>query len=311
MTGGSHRPTFRERFRAWWEGYYLPEEEEDSYPDDQPLMLTELAPKELSVEDVDDPNKIWSRWRIEAAEQIWGRDFLIPGGAEYSVQLAKPLSLGPSVSLVDLSAMLGGGTRALVDAFGVWVTGLEGDADLADEGNQRSRQRDMEKKAPIRWYEPARVELKAGSFDRVLARDLMFLMPDREKEQLLESVHRGLKEKGHLLFTDLVLKDDGPASDLVQNWGRRELQTPHPWSIDRLMAKLVALDFDVRICEDETDHYRGFILQAFADLVSKLENRSIPRNIQRKVFEEAERWAARMTALDKGGLRSYRVHAFK
>jgi cyclopropane fatty-acyl-phospholipid synthase-like methyltransferase len=308
---GPRGSTFRDRFIAWWEGYYLPEEDDEPPADDRPLMLTERAPPaEPTVAEVDDPNKIWSRWRIEAAEHIWGRDFVIPGGAEYAVKLAKPLGLGPATSLVDLSAMLGGGTRAMVDAFGVWITGLEADPDLAEEGDKRSRQRDLENKAPIRAYDPARVELKTASFDRVFSRDLIYLLPDREKELLLTAVHRGLKEKGHLLFTDLVLKDDAP-TEIAQNWARRERPQAHPWSVDRMMAKLSALDFDVRICEDETDYYRSYILQAFADLVAKLEARAIPKAIQAKVFEEAERWAARMTAIDKGGLRSYRIHAIK
>jgi SAM-dependent methyltransferase len=309
MSGNRIRHSFGDRFRAWWEGYYL-DEVEDDFASTEPTLSGDSAEiyTEKTVAEVDDRSKIWSRWRVEAAEQIWGHDFLGPGGAEFIVYLAKPMALTPSVSLLDLSAKLGGGARAIANAFGCWVTGLEPDSDLAEEGGLRSKKEDMDKKAPIRDYLPDQVELKPKSFECVFADDLFYQLAD--KERLLSAVHKGLKAKGQLLFTDLLVDGDG-TSEALQKWVSRTEPRPHLWSVARMQATLETIGFDVRIAEDYTATYRGQILRAFARLVDNLQNRSIPKHLRPRVFEEAELWALRMEAIDKGGLRAYRFHAFK
>lgn len=309
MTGNRSRHTFGDRFRAWWEGYYL--EDDDAFDSGtEPTLSIDSGDTytEKTVAEVDDRNKIWSRWRVEAAEQIWGHDFIGPGGAEFIVYLAKPMALNSSISLLDLSAKLGGGARAIANAFGCWITGLEPDSDLAEEGNKRSKQADMEKKAPIRDYLPNQVELKTKSFECVFADDLFYTLPD--KEALLKAVHKGLKTKGQFLFTDLLLEGNGD-NEPFRKWVARTEPRAQPWTIERMKDTLETIGFDVRIAEDYTATYRSQILSAFAGLVDKLQRRAIPKNIRPRVFEEAELWALRMDAIDKGGLRAYRFHSFK
>jgi SAM-dependent methyltransferase len=218
------------------------------------------------------------------------------------------MALNSSISLLDLSAKLGGGARAIANAFGCWVTGLEPDSDLAEEGGKRSKQADMDKKAPIRDYVPDQVELKASSFEAVFADDLFYMVPD--KERLLQAVHNGLKPKGHFLFTDLLIEGDGE-NEALRKWIGRSEPKAQPWSVDQMKERLETIGFDVRIAEDYTPTYRGQILSAFAELVDKLQRRAIPKHIRPRVFEEAELWALRMDAIDKGGLKAYRFHSFK
>src|SRR6185437_6971509 len=80
---------FQRRFHAWWEGIELAPEQNfvrEAVPEavTTPLEFPE-TPEELA--------RIWAPRRIEAAELIWGDDFITPGGAEYAVTLAKPLGL--------------------------------------------------------------------------------------------------------------------------------------------------------------------------------------------------------------------------
>jgi hypothetical protein len=67
--------------------------EPQAAPEPQPI----LSP-EISLAEDDDP--IWPRARIAVAEALWGEGFLLPGGGEEVVRLAKPLGLSAASSAV-------------------------------------------------------------------------------------------------------------------------------------------------------------------------------------------------------------------
>lgn len=299
---------FGERLKLWWEGYRI---EEVTREPEEPLLLTELAEPEPPPPDPEELAKRWPRLRIEAAEIIFGRDCVRPGGTEFTVTLAKPLNLNPAVTLLEMAAGLGGSTRALVQTFGIWVTGLETDPDLAQEANTRSRQADLEKKAPVRGFSLDNFELKAQSFDCVLAREIFF--EARDKPKLYAQLHKGLKDRGQLLFTDFVIEGAGAAGagDAVAKWLAIEDVPGAPWAAREVLRSLEALRFDVRIADDASESYRGHVMVAFANLVAALESKTVAKAVLPYVLGEAERWAALLKAIDEGGLRLYRYHAFK
>jgi SAM-dependent methyltransferase len=295
MVGSLSRAAVRRaRFHAWWDGI-------DPPPlldlDSEPLLLDRLAPLE--------PNgvtKAWSPQRIEAAERIWGRDFVVPGGAAFTIQLAKPFGAGPQTSLCDLHAGLGGGTRAIAKTFGVWVTGLEPDPDLADAANRRSRAQALDRKAPIQTYDPAGLALAPESFDGAFAREGFCQVAD--KQRLLDGVVAGLRDRGQLIFTDLVLADKAGASAGLEAGA-------DPWPIGRMAEALAERRLDVRIRQDITTLYRGLVRAGFKTLLGDIQRGTIGRPALAPVLAEAERWARRVAALDRGLLRCYRFHAIK
>ncbi len=131
------KPPFMERFKAWWEGYeYIV----PTPPEDKPAKTAEAKPEPT----LDTPAEakldraLWTPERAEAAELIWGKGFIWPGGEAYFLELIKPFALNPAMSLLELSAGLGGGTRAVHAALGLWVTGLEPFPKLAELGMERS-----------------------------------------------------------------------------------------------------------------------------------------------------------------------------
>ena len=299
---------FRRRLHAWWEGVEPPPEEDAPDLAAEPLLLdTEAPPIERDwPESAEERAKLWPVRRIEAAELIWGRDCILPGGADYTLLLAKPLGLSPAVSLLDLAAGLGGGARAMAEHFGVWVTGLERDPDLAADAEHRSKRSKFGKKAPVRRFDPGNFELKKRSFDSIFARELFYSIDD--KEALFRTVQSGLKDRGQLLFTDYVLGAQEPGAAFAK-WLEGERQPSYPMPLAELTGLLERLDFDIRICEDESEIYRGHVMAAWSGLAAELQNGTIPRHLLARVVEEAERWARFVQALKAGELRFYRFHA--
>jgi hypothetical protein len=201
----------------------------------------------------------------------------------------------------------------MAKTFGVWVTGLEPDPDLADLAHRRSRALALDRKAPIQPYDPEALALAPESFDCVFAREGFCQVID--KAQLLSGLVAGLRDRGQLIFTDLVLADGAAARPVADTevgfWAAAEPRPPHPWPAGRMAEALTERGLDVRIRQDITPLYRGLVVGGFKRLAGQIGRGAVSRDQLAPVLAETERWARRVAALDRGALRCYRFHAIK
>lgn len=293
-----------ERLKAWWKDYEIvlpekPVEPEEASPSPRPEPAVLDKPK----------RKLWTVERAPAAELIWGDGFVLPGGDEYFVELVKPLGLTPAMSVLDLSAGLGGGTRALTRKFGVRANGMEASERLAGLAMEKSTMADLAKKAPVRCYDPDGLELPKGKFDCIVAREAFYGVAD--KENLLDAVEKALKEKGQILFTDLVVRAAKLETAAMTAWRNAEPTPTWPSSADEYAALARRLGLDMRVSEDMTEKYRGLIMVGWARFMALLKERQIAPKTMLEVVEEAELWAHRIKAFESGGLRLFRFHLLK
>jgi cyclopropane fatty-acyl-phospholipid synthase-like methyltransferase len=293
----------RLRLVAWWEGYDV-----DSWLDQMVGRGDDesdaLAPKEK------DPNAkrpLWSASRIEVVEMIWGKGFATPGGQDHIPHLVKPLGLNPAMSVLDLGAGLGGAARLMVEEYGTWVTGLESDKVLSDAGMDRSILSGMSKQAPIGSFDPETFEL-SKRFDCIFSKECFYHI--RDKHRLMLMILKGLKPRGQLLFTDYVIDPDAADETALQAWRQSEPVAPSPWTTLDYQQVFAELGMDVRITEDITALHKGLILDAWAQFADILKEKKADRNTLAEMFREAELWARRVAAFDRG-LRVYRFYALK
>jgi SAM-dependent methyltransferase len=305
--GPSPKPPLGERFKAWWEGYelVLPQADasEGARAEPQAAAAPEAAPEPKPEK------RVWNDERVTATEVIWGDGFIWPGAEEYFLNLVKPFGLTPAMSVLDLSAGLGGGTRALASSFGVWVEGLEASLRLAEQAMEKSTMAGLSKKAPVRHYDPETVELPKGKYDCVLSRESFFGVLNKEK--LLKSVERALKDKGQIIFTDYVLRSTKLESNAVTAWKDKEPNVIWPYSVDEYTALLGGLGLEMRICDDMTENYRALIMSGWGHFMNMLKDTKLPPKVMLEVVSEAELWLARMKAFDSGDVRLYRFHLLK
>ena len=111
---------------------------------------------ELEFEEV----AAWTPERLNIVEKLWGEGCISPSSAEFLQITAPMLSLDEKKSLLLLGAGLGGLGRALVDGTGVWVTGLEGDEELAGIGKEMTKMAGMQKRAPVALSNLEQAKLK-------------------------------------------------------------------------------------------------------------------------------------------------------
>jgi SAM-dependent methyltransferase len=265
------------------------------------LTLDRHAP--LSPEDVDTA-RVWPRARRLAAEVMWGDSCIGPGGVDYTVDLAAALDPKPNRAFLELTSGLGGGTRAIANAFGIHVTGTDGDPDLANEGHARSLALQMDRRAGIRAVHLDGIELRAGAFDQVLAREAFHQVVD--KARLFRAVALGMKIGGLFLFTDFVLTGRGPMSPAMQRWSATERTPPFPVTPDEICGHL-ARDFRVVAVDDVTKRYRAMILAGMMQVAGALKGRRVPGPLTPWVSREVEFWARRVALFER---RELAVHRF-
>jgi len=295
--------SLKTRFQAWWEGYDLSGRKRGKGEEEHAPQPTHKAP---------DPGMnrwgkpLWTATRIEVAEKLWGRGFNTPGGSDHVPYLVKPMGLNPAMSVLDLSAGLGGTSRTMASKYGCWVTGLEASELLAKEGMQRSFQEGLEKKAPIETYDPEHFTWPKR-VDAIVYKEGMFTL--RDKDQMFDGIEMALKPRGHILMTDyIVTPGTDPAG--LKGWAAKEPQEPHLWTLEQMQNGFAQRNLDLRIAEDITDTHRHLTLTAIQAFVQYLEQHSMDHATKLAVMDEVELWVRRVGALE-GGLRCYRFYALK
>ncbi len=294
---------FSVRFKAWWEGVDVNELLRDGRQ--RPAATASIAVNDAPTRE---ESGEWPDLRLQVLKRLWGEGFIYPGGPRQAVRLVKPMNLDPTKTVVDLTAGLGGGTRAMSEAFGLWIAGMETDPILATKAHELSVIAGMEKKAPISHYDIETLELQTGRYDGVLIRDRFWSIKD--KELVLRKVDSSLKSKGHLVLTDLVMKDTASsAGDAVQSWIEAEGERCKPWTMGDYRDVFSDLRMEARIFKDEAEEFRALILNGWSEFVENLANEDLDRDFVDMLMEEAKNWQRLVRALETGELCYLRIHA--
>ena len=299
------------RLRAWWEGYDLtalrllidasPASPEVSAAPAPAGTLAEPEPESRFGK------PLWTAARLGVAEAIWGEGFTSPGGLEHAFYLVKPFGITSSMSVLDLSAGLGGIARAVAKEYKAWVTGHESSPLLAGIGRERSEKLGMAKNAPISAVNLENFKLDRR-YDCIFAKEAFFTVAN--KDVLFDRINEGLKAGGQLCFTDYCLETADLTDPTLVGWLSSEPVEPHLWTMQRITDALKARKIFVRTNEDITHLQKSLILSALGAFLAHLEAHRMDRETKLAVLEEVELWARRVQAFD-AGLRVYRFYCMK
>ena len=239
------------RLRAWWNG--VDPASSAQGPADA-IALQEVTEPEAELAENDDT---WTRAEMEVAQMVFGKGFVEPGGPEFLLELVKPFALSPAMSILNMTAGLGGSSRAIVEELGAWVDGMESSKVLAAEGMEQSKMAGLGKKAPIVHFDPENLELRSKKYDCVFARELLYTVED--KESFFRRVVESLKDIGQFQFTDFMLRETGLESDAVSDWLRYEPSRTFLWSAEDYRRLCHELNLEVRISKDIGNAYSGHV----------------------------------------------------
>ncbi len=300
--------SFGKRFHAWWEGYELPARANAAgfSEIDQPIDAASI--EENMPFPTPEPGNLWGEERRKLVQMLWGQGLVHPGGVDYACDLVSGFSLNPAVSMVEVGAGLGGGTRAIVEKFKSYVDAFEIDENLAREGMLMSKVRGVNDKAPIQHLDIETLHLKDHYYEGALIRDTLYTVEDKAK--LVRKVVRAVKPYCQIVITDLVRASESTGPE-VESWMAAEPEAVHLWSVNQAQQCLSSLNVLTRITSDESDDYRARVLGGWTDFLHRIETHPLGRNFIVPLVNEAELWARRIAAIDSGDLRYFRFLGIK
>ncbi len=252
--------TLKARLRAWWDGIEpVPEAELEARARERVKRKLEVSAGDAPIVA---PLLDWETPRTRIAQVVWGAGYDKPGGPDYVLSLVKPFGLDPTKNVLEFGTGLGGGARTVSKTYDVWVTGYEADPELSVVGKQLSVNAGLDRRADIQRYVSGEFDLKPNGYDCVFSSETLHAF--ESKYEILSALQKGLKSKGQLSMTDLVL-----APGIAPNDKRlRDMQaTPFDlWRPDQYEQRMSELSLDLRITEDITDAYRKMVPQGWANL---------------------------------------------
>lgn len=242
---------------------------------------------------------------VTVRQWLYGTGFIIPGGPHYVLELVKPFHLGPSMTMLELGSGLGGPARAIAEAFDTYVTGYERDPEFAKRATDETNLRGLSRHVQIQPYDPESIELRAGFFDHVLAREATYNVA--QKERLLRVLNQAMKPFGQLILNDFVLdRAAGERAELAA-WEETEAATQKPqlWTAAQYSDCFKSLGFDLRIAQDVTPEYRRLILHAWKLFIDEGQLHHLKASQALPVIDEVERTAKAIAALESGALKFF------
>ncbi|HVT52356.1 MAG TPA: methyltransferase domain-containing protein [Dongiaceae bacterium] len=290
------KPSFKVRFKAWWEGYELPGES-------APVKAAASAPAAAAAADL----PLLDRPATKVAQQLWGDGFTQPGGSGFILNMVKPFALNPSMTVMDFGAGLGGGTRAVTDEFGVWVQGFESNPAMAEAAQELSTRKGA-KKAEIKPYRVQDFQPKPAGYDCIFSHASLYRV--KEKEKLLALFERALKARGQVSLTDFV-RAPGVAADDPRLKEFAAEEGSGFWLDDDYQKQFKTLKIDVRVDEDQTALYRSAIIDAWVNFTTDPSGLACAKAHPEEAVAEVGLWTRRVSALDSGVLQLRRYYGIK
>ena len=239
---------------------------------------------------------------------IWGAGLTLPGGKDAVLDLVTPLGIDPSSSVIEIGAGMGGGTRAIASKFGAYVTGLDLDPDLAAEGTKQAENAKVHQKASVDHLDMAGLDLRANFYSGALIRETLYQM--EPKKQLLCAALESLKPRSQIVLSDLFL-DDAATSPAIDEWKSGETRHVQAWSLDSAKRLFADLGVDIRVVEDRTEAYVSAAQRGWQAFVDGLVGNPLADELVIPMVREVEFWARRLSAMDTGELKLFRVVGLK
>ena len=269
-------------------------------PDEQPAV--EVFPPQPYADD--SPSGI----QTHLQERLYGEGFSLPGGALFALELADAASIGGSARVLDLTAGLGGGVRALAEEYDLRVEGMETNRHLAERGMVLSARSGLGTQAPVTAYDPATLSLPEQSYDTVILRERLYAMPD--KAQVLDAVRHALAPHGQFLIIDFVADADPEShAETLEAWRAVEPAPADPWTWAAYEDYFQANDLKVDARDDMSAHYRQAVLQDWARFAGSLSRAELTPEFFDAIAAEGTIVDRRLKALASGALTFMRIVA--
>lgn len=246
----------------------------------------------------------WHAAPGEISEKMWGNGFLTPGDEAVSEMLIAPLGLNKDMSVLDLSAGLGGRLRQTVEKFGVYITGLEPDQQIAQRGMEMSVRAGKGKHAVITAYDPNNFAV-AKTYDAIIARETFYRVTDKDK--FFKALASCTKPKAQITFTDYIVNPEDRNKPAILAWTKFE-QGSAPLGLVEMAEAWAKVGFNLRVHDDQTDFYSKEVIKGLKHFAVFMASGVKPdAETKKSLMRRMQTWTHRMAAIQQG-MKFYRFY---
>jgi SAM-dependent methyltransferase len=260
-----------------------------------------LAPAEAKV-----PSD-WSPGRLALVHQLWGDNFIFPGGETETLRLTRPLGVSNAASLLLVGVGSGGPACVITRNLGAYVTGMDCDPSLLAAARKLVARSQLAKKVTIKAWDPDNPDFVTRSHHHCLALEPFH---GSHPEPIVDGLARVLRPGGQIVITELAAPMPlDPRDPTVRRWGELEHRDPAnvlaPVAVTRMLGRV---GLDVRIAEDMSQRHLEHAMLGWRVMLRDL-GRKPSRQEAIPMVAEAELWLLRRRLIRDGRLQMMRWHA--
>jgi cyclopropane fatty-acyl-phospholipid synthase-like methyltransferase len=244
----------------------------------------------------------------EVSEKMWGEGYVTPGDVEVTDRLIRPLGINKDMSLLDLSAGLGGRLRKTTDDYGVYINGLEPDPEIAKRGMEMSKAAGRGKRVTITAYDPLKLTVDR-LYDCIIARETIYRVT--EKEKFIKSIVASCKPKAQVSFTDYIVDPEVRDKPAIIAWRAFE-KGSDPLGLVQMAEMWAKAGFNLRVHDDMSDFYKKEVMVGLARFAKFMASGGPKPDAETKksIDKRITTWAHRMAAMEQG-MKFYRFYGLR
>ena len=223
-------------------------------------------------------------------ELVYGKAFVSPGGKACADDLIQKMPLDAGDLVLDAGCGLGGSAFLMASKFGLRVDAIDLSENMIALAQDRLRELGYPKTIQLKQADCLQIDAEQ-KYNGIYSRDVFLHIP--EKQKLFSVLHRALKLKGQLLFTDYCCASppwDETFSAYVEKRGY-DLQTVADYS-----ALLDQAGFQVIEALDRTEDFINFSEQELARIETLNATPSVKKHL-------ASDWLAKIQRARDGNQR--------
>jgi phosphoethanolamine N-methyltransferase len=245
---------------------------------------------------------------VAMLELLWGEGFLSPGGEAAVDAIVAGLDLQDRLVL-DIGCGLGGCALVLARKYGAQVIGLDVEAPLIEEGQERVAGAGLSDRVDLRLTTPGPLPLPDAAVDVVFGKDSWLHIPD--KRAFFAEIRRVLKPGGILAASDWLRSERQPYGDDMRYFFKMEGLTYHLDTLDNYAAILQKTGFvEVKVV-DTSSEYQRLGNEEYRRIQGPMAARIVELLGPERQAYYVENWRALTVVLNAGDLRTARLQARK
>lgn len=220
---------------------------------------------------------------ILAYEQVYGEDFVSPGGYDLALELLSRVQLEAGARVLDVGCGLGGSAFVMAREFGLQVDGIDLSKNMLSLANQKLESNGLSDQVNLFWGDC--LELSGDTtYDAIFSRDVFLHIHD--KDRLFHVLYDRLSPGGQLLFSDYCAGAK-PWSDEFGDYVKSRNYDLH--TVDEYVELISAAGFKKVVGENATSRFAE-ILQSEKQQIKHLDiEPGIGRKMERSWQQKYER----------------------